>query len=179
MSSGRMSRAPEAARALLRRLLWADAFRWLWPAMLVIHAPALLKAWKALFAGQSAAGVLEGCLWLSLSALFFVLQACCGGRLRFRRSARALVVLCLALVLLHAGPLGLRVGDTPRAEMPAAAVLLLAGLECVQDAVLSALRTGWRGLLVPCDRTRRCVSAVAVQPRDPFPRSHAPRAPPI
>jgi hypothetical protein len=125
---------------MIVRVSLRDA-RWLWVALLAVHAPAVARAWCTLISGHATAGQMEGCAWLTLSTLFFILKLVRIPWLEFRADRRSALALAVAILLLHAGPLGLRRPDSPAAEMPAATLILVITLDSVQRQLARVLRT--------------------------------------
>jgi hypothetical protein len=154
-------------------------FRVLWAVLLALHAPALLKTWAALLGGDRRAAVLEGCIWLSFSLAFFTLKIADVPWLAFRTDRRSLTVLLLALVLMHAGPIGVRGSNAAGGEMPAAMLLLAACADRVQ-LLLGRVRQLFAGFSLPVARSAgwRLRPAWSVAPQHVLLRLNAPRSPP-
>jgi hypothetical protein len=146
--------------------------------MLAIHAPALLRAAWAVGAGQADAQAVQGVLWLGLWSGFFLLKLCDPPWLRFRTDKRSLVAVAMALVLMHANPLGLRPDGTPNDQLPAATMLLVIGLERVQQGARTLAASWAAAVLVPdtplapslgivCARPHAALFHTVIRPRSP------------
>jgi hypothetical protein len=119
--------------------------------LLALHAPGLIKTWTALLGGDLSAPVVEGCFGLSLSFVFFVLKIAGVSWLAFRTDRRSLTVLAVALVLMHAGPIGVRDSADRGGEMPAAILLLAICSDRVQSLLSRAREALGRILPRPAD----------------------------
>ena len=106
-----------------------------WAAMLLVHAPALLRSWRGLFGTEGNEAAIVGCVWLTLATLFFVLKVAGVPWLRFRTGRRSRLAILVAILLIHCGPLGVHLdgvlnpGDAPLLST----LLLAAGLDRVQQ----------------------------------------------
>jgi hypothetical protein len=122
-----------------------------WVSMLAVHVPACVRVWQRILEPHSTATQLGAGVWLAAAIVFFALKLIGLPSLRFATDRRSLCAIALAILLIHAGPLGFR---SPEAVVPGNApligsMLLIMGLSSVQK-ILGGLN-GRRsyGLLVP------------------------------
>lgn len=153
--------------------------------MLLMHAPALVGAWKGFFTGGFDVILLGPCLGLTAASFFFLLK-CYGVRvLRFHTSPGSCVTIALALVLVHAdvidAPAGGLIG--PMYDPIIATSLLLAGTAGARrllrdisagfglppNATVPPLLPAQR---VPLDAVRSVLRSISL-------RASIPRAPPV
>jgi hypothetical protein len=98
-----------------------------WLALLIVHSPAFLKLWRAAYGSQASEASIVGCAWLSAAMLFFVLKAFGVSWLRFRTDRRSRLAIAIAILLIHAGPLGVAPdGILAPGNMPLLGTLFLA-----------------------------------------------------
>jgi hypothetical protein len=121
--------------------------RFVWVVLLVGHAPALLSATRALYAGDGALGRV---LILSLALTFFALKLFDVSWLRLPRTRRAWVAFTTAVVLIHAGALERSSPADAQRPDPWQAVVLGGGL-----GLLAFLAGGIRPALQTRQRAAR------------------------
>ncbi|HVP11776.1 MAG TPA: hypothetical protein VMV94_11385 [Phycisphaerae bacterium] len=145
-----------------------------------MHVPACLRAWQGVFESRASETRFDAGVWLALAIVFFVLKLIGVPWLRFQTDRRSLCAIALAILLIHAGPIGFR---PPEAVAPGSmplvgTMLLMMGLSGVQQILKgpASQKSGrasglpWRGL-APLPAVK-CVSyATSLTP-------YAPRPPP-
>jgi hypothetical protein len=133
-----------SVRAAARRLAeqavacWSRPF---WAALLVVHAPALLRAWRGVVGSHPSEGQIIAAAWLSTAVAFFVLKLAGVSWLRFGTDRRSRIALVMAILLIHCAPLGVCLdGVLAPSDVPLVSTLLLA-------AGLDGAQRFWRGII--------------------------------
>jgi len=142
-------RFPEHLRVITPTLV-----RGLWAVMLLLHAPALLKAWKASLASGLSLAQLDGCIALSIATLFFVLKLMGVRWLRFRPGRQSAIAIVLAIGLIHIDCIRPELDGTlaGNCTVVLATTTLVAGLTQLPQAIGSYLT---RRMAAVCPRAPR------------------------
>jgi hypothetical protein len=122
-----------------------------WVLMLAVHVPACVRVWQRILEPHATAAQIGAGVWLAAAIVFFVLKLIGLPSLRFATDQRSLCAIALAILLIHAGPLGLH---SPEAVVPGNAplvgsLLLMLGLSAVQK-ILNGLngKRSWKQLVL-------------------------------
>jgi hypothetical protein len=128
-----------ACRGVLRVLFWGG--------LVVTHVPALVASWSMCLHDGLNAAHLSGALGLSAAMVFFGLKLWNVECLRFDTSARSLVLITAAVVLLHGNAIQRRLdwAVVPQETPIAATTLLSLGLKRVRCLVVAAVLRSLRG----------------------------------
>jgi hypothetical protein len=115
--------------------------RMVWVLMVVLHAPALVKAWSSFVGGGFDLSHVGGPIALSLSMAFFALKLRGAASLRFRADRRSAVAICLILAFIHVDVLRTDSGVAvlPECAKIVATTVLVAGLTRVRRVLSTAL----------------------------------------
>ena len=121
----------QAARPMLSRFFWI--------LMLAVHTPACVRIWQRILEPHATVAQLGAGIWLAAAIVFFVLKLIGLPSLRFATDRRSVCTIALAILLIHAGPLGFR---SPEAVVPdqaplAGSILLMMGLSSVRKMLSS------------------------------------------
>lgn len=106
-----------------------------WSVMAAVHLPGLVTAWWAVIERGVGSGHLGGCVYLTLSMLFFGLKLADVAWLRFRADRRSVVAFCVVIGLLHCDVLR---HDSDPQRLPA--YVALAASTCLLSALLPVRR---------------------------------------
>jgi hypothetical protein len=127
--------------------------RFFWALMLAIHVPACIRTWQAVAQPASNEAQFGAAVWLIGAVVFFVLKLLGVSWLRFQTDRRSLCAISLAVLLIHAGPIGFRLPDAmvPGNTPLLGTMLLMAGLGCVQQIFQGpSNRNSGRSAVLPC-----------------------------
>ncbi len=114
--------------------------RVVWAGLAMLHAPALVGAWRTYVAGGFDAGQLGGCVWLSATMLFFALKLRGVAFLQFKTDRRAWVAIGLGAALVHVDllPPEISAAVTPECGKMVATTLFLTSVAPVRRLLAAA-----------------------------------------